>query len=44
MTSKLTGEGDDDEADDVPKPLQFSSINSDFEHRHVIDSMTNNHF
>ena len=32
MTSKLTGEGDEDEEDeDVPKkPLQFSAINSDF--------------
>ena len=31
MTSKLTGEGDDEEEDEVPKnPLQFSAINSDF--------------
>jgi len=31
MNSKLTGEGDDDDDEDVPKkPLQFSVINSDF--------------
>ena len=29
MTSKVTGEGDEDE-DDVKKTLQFSTINSDF--------------
>ena len=30
MTSKLTGEGDDEDDDDVQKkPLQFSTINSD---------------
>ena len=30
MNSKLTGEGDDDEADVPKKALQFSAINSDF--------------
>ena len=31
MTSKVTGEGDDDDVDDVPKKaLQFLAINSDF--------------
>ena len=30
MTSKITGEGDEDEEEDVPKKaLQFSAINSD---------------
>ena len=31
MNSKVTGEGDDEDDDDVPKKaLQFSAINSDF--------------
>ena len=31
MTSKLTGEGDEEAADEVPKKaLQFSAINSAF--------------
>ena len=30
MTSKITGEGDDDDVDDVKKALKFSPINSDF--------------
>ena len=30
MTSKVTGEGDDDEGEVPKKTLQFSAINSDF--------------
>ena len=30
MNSKLAGEGDDDEDDEVKKTLHFSAINSDY--------------